>query len=127
MNNEQERKELKDLSQSFASEIEKFKKLIGYEPVTPSNPDKSDPATNAQIQGCMNAIYSVANNLHQRMDRLQASHWSYQDSHAEGHLPAIKGAGAMNKALASLGLDKDFVAEKKKIYASKDLFEIKNK
>jgi hypothetical protein len=75
----------------------------------------------------MQAIYSVADRLHSRMDAVQSSLWKYQDSHAEGHLPAIKGAGAMNKALASLGLDKDFVAQKKTVYASTDLFTIKSK
>ncbi len=112
----EERQKIQDLSQSFASEIGKLQKII-------ASPDK----TQNDMQSCMNAIYSIANNLHDRMDRMQSSLWQYQDSHADGHIPAIKGAGAMNKALTALGLDKDFVAQKKSIYASKDLFTIKSK
>jgi hypothetical protein len=119
-----QRKELSELSQAFAKEIVKLEKLVANDP---SQIDKADPATNSQIQSCMSAIYSVANNLHNRIDNMCASMWNYQDSHASGHLPPIKGAGAMNKALASLGLDKDFVAQKKTVYASKDLFAIKDK
>ena len=114
MNKEQA--ELSKLSETFASELAKLKKVIASDSVT------SD--SNSQLRDCMNAIYSVADNLHNRMDRMSASMYAYQDSHSTGHLPPIVGAGKMNKALASLGLDEDFEASKKTIYASKDLFNV---
>jgi len=41
----------------------------------------------------------------------------YNHKH-NGHIPAINGAKAMNKALKSLGLDEDYEVERKVIYAS---------
>jgi hypothetical protein len=115
-----ERQELSELSQSFASELGKLQKLIASDSVSSDKVDNK-----SQFNDCMRAIYSVAENLHSRMDRISASMYAYQDGHSVGHLPAINGAGKMNKALAALGLADDFEASKKKIYASQDLFIVK--
>lgn len=122
MNNSKERQELKDLSQIFASEIGKFQKILADN--LTANPDKADPAVMSQITSCMNAMYSIANNLHNRMDRMQASHFAYQDSHASGHLPACPSTEHMAKAMKALGWNGNYQIEKKKIIASKDLFDI---
>jgi hypothetical protein len=119
-----ERAELSELSQAFASEIGKLEKVIADVGANP-NPDKSDPATLSQITSCMNAIYSVASNLHNRMDRMQASMWNYQDSHAAGHLPPCPSTEHMAVAIKNLGWDKNYEVKKKQIEASKDLFQIK--
>ena len=128
MNNE--RIELQQLSTSFASEIGRLQSLLASDPSKIDNAnadsDKSDTATNSQIQSCMAAIYSVANNLHTRMDRMQSSMWAYQDSHEAGHLPKCPSVEHMNAAIKSLGWDKNYEVKKKTVYASTELFAIKN-
>jgi len=118
MENSKERQEIKELTEAFAGLVKQLE--------VKADSDKNDPATNSQIQSCMNAIYSVANNLHSRMDRMQASIWNYQDSHASGHLPKCPSPEHMEAALKSLGWNKNFEVQKKTVYASKDMFTIKS-
>lgn len=120
MNTEQ--KEFKELSQTFASIETGFKTLMEANGKT-SKTDTDD--IHNRLNACMEAMYGMISNVHNRIDNLHGAMYAYQDKHSEGHLPPIKGAGAMNKALACLGMDEDYAAQKKTLYASKDLFSIK--
>ena len=127
MNKDQQ--ELKNLSVAFASEISKLKQLMVAEDpskIDQASSDKSDPAVMSQIQSCMSAIYSVANNLHNRIDRMQASMYAYQDSHAEGHPYKLLTATHKQNYLKATGMQDDYEKPAKKwAHASKDLAEIK--
>src|SRR5260221_14726850 len=109
-----------ELSTSFAGLQNTFKEVIAK---AKTSPEPMSPTT----QDCMDAMYSSLNNVHQRISSLSDDMYAYQHNHQDVHLPKIVGAGAMNKALAALGMDSDFAAQKKTIWASKDLFVIKEK
>ncbi len=108
-----------ELNQITASLDTRFKEIVAKSKT--SAPDAPSP------QDCMEAMYAMVNHIHSRISSLADDMYGYQNNHQSGHLPKIVGADKMNKALAALGLDGDYQAEKKSIYASKDLFTITNK
>ncbi len=114
MNTQQ--KELADLNQAFAALDTQFKEMCAKSKAAePNGPTTED---------CMNAMYAMINHVHNRISSMADNMYGYMDKHQDGHLPKIVGAGAMNKALAALGMSEDYAAQKKTIYASKDLFTI---
>lgn len=115
-----EQTDFNELSQSFAAISTTFKETL-------AKVDKSQPSMDEKMQQCMSSMYAMISNVHDRIDNFHRDMYNYTDSHSVGHLPKIVGADKMNKALAALGMDGDFQAQKKTIFASKDLFEIKRK
>lgn len=115
----EEQLKFNELTQSFAYLNTKFKELLGKskiaEPISPTTQD------------CMDAMYAAISNVHDRMSNLGNSMYSYQEKHQRGHIPPINSPDEMNKALAALGQDGNYQAQKKTVYATKDLFVINNK
>jgi hypothetical protein len=60
-------------------------------------------------------VYRVAENIHARIDRLGDEMWRHM---SDGHLPPIKGAGKMEKALDTLGMSDDYAVYKPMISAT---------
>ena len=50
-----------------------------------------------------------------RMDRMEQRIWKHE---SEGHIPPIKSAEQLQRALAALGLDSEYDVQKRTIYAS---------
>lgn len=98
-------KELEKLKESLASLDKKFVQLKGNHD-TVNNPELNNQIWNIcydMIAGLRQYVYSID-------DRL------YEHS-SQGHIPKIVGAERMNNALEALGLDGDYRAEPKTIYA----------
>lgn len=121
-----EREKLNELSQSFASEILKLQSLL-LAGGKPSN-NKTEPSTDDGIQACMNAIYSVANNLHNRIDNMCANMYAYQDKHQDGHPYPLLTATHKTNYLKATGMEADYEKPAKKYArASQELAEVKLK
>ncbi len=110
------KEKFEELTQSFAEIDKNFKEIQAKSKIA----EAPSPTT----QDCMDAMYAMINHVHSRISALADDMYGYQSKHQDGHLPKIVGAGAMNKALAALGMDSDYAAQKKTVYASKDLFTI---
>ncbi len=102
-------KELQDLTESFAKVEKNFKELRA------AMPEKEDIYSK-----CMDSMYSMVNNLHDRINRVSQAGYDYQDSHAKNnfHLPQLT-ASQKEKLLKAAGADGDFEVMKKPIYASR--------
>lgn len=111
---ESNRKELTQLNESFASLKTKFNEIKAE---MDKKPNMDSPEMQI-LKSCMAQMYGMMDNMNNRMDRMNNNMWNYQDSHAEGHIPKIIGADKMNKALKALGMDGDYEAKKKTLFAA---------
>ncbi len=109
-------KELKELSENFASLCDNLKQLKADMPVDPKNPN------NDMMNKCMDAMYNIASNLHQRMDMISQGNWQWQDNHTKGHAPAFKSQAQLSKFLKNHDMQADYKAEPRDIYASTDRY-----
>lgn len=133
MNKEQEN--IKKLSESFASELKKLETLIASDPTVdknelvakdPKTSDKEDPATRSQIQSCMETVYSIARNLHDRMDGMYADMYAYMRDHQDGHPFKLLTATHKTNYLKACGMQDDYEKPAKKwANASLNIAEVK--
>ena len=107
---------LEELKQTLASLDDKFKELKGNGEIVTS------PDLQSQI---WNVCYDMVSNLRNYVYAVEDRMYSKWQDHQLGHLPQILGAERMNNALETLGLDGDFKAEPKTIYASDYKYSIK--
>lgn len=112
--------ELKQLSQSFAKLSDNLKKIQADMPKD-ANPQ------NDMMNKCMSAMYNIADNLHNRMDRMSNSNYEWQDNHTKNstHLPKLTHS-QHKELLKACKADADYKVEKPVIYtrASNGNFEV---
>lgn len=63
-----------------------------------------------------NSMYAMSDNIHRRINNLVDTHYKHADTST--HLPAVKGAAQMKKAVAALGLDDEYDVKKNVLYCS---------
>ena len=104
--------DIKALKLALAADLEKCAKIKAD--MATCKPEDMQSQLTEMVNSIYNSmsnmrdyIYSDINYLHDRISK-----------HLDGHLPAIKGAAAMNKALKSLGCDGDYQVQKQTVYAS---------
>ena len=81
MNKEQQ--EFKDLCQSFAAIETKFKEVIksgNDDYILSKGVSGADIPVDDKIKGCMEAMYAMISNVHQRISNLHGSMYAYQES-----------------------------------------------
>lgn len=90
-------KETQKLRESIADCQKKFQELKG-------DGLSEDP----RFEALYNNLGYIIKYIYQVEDSL----WNYRIEHAKGHLPQIKGAGKMQKALKTLGMEDDYEVTK---------------
>lgn len=105
----EEIKNLQELKASIDKIGDKFKELQ-------AQPVMSNPELNNQI---WNTCYDMVDGLRQYVYTIADALYEHK---TKGHLPPIVGAEKMNKALKACGLDGDYKAEPKSIFASKNRY-----
>lgn len=101
------KEKIEELSKSFAAVDEKLKKIKADDYNSPER-------TKVILEGVM---YSIRN-IHDRMDYLSREFYNYYFKHQEGHIPPIKTASQMQKALKAIGMEDDFEVKKPNLYIS---------
>ena len=124
-----ENKELKELSIAFAALnkefsnlIEKNKDNIKIKEVNGAYNDTKTLENDKNYQKMCDLMYSMSNNIHDRIDNLNKRHWDHVEAMAKhcsiGHFPVLT-ASQMKKALGKMGLEEDFsVIPTKNVYAT---------
>jgi len=76
----------------------------------------ADTEENARFYELVNLVYDLNRATREYLHELERELYDHA-SVQNGHLPRIKGAGAMEKALKALGMDEDYTVEKSVIYS----------
>ncbi len=100
--------ELEQLKQVMASIDEKVKKAQAD---APSNTDQ-------RMSEMFNYCYDMIGRLRDYVYQVEANTYDMFRKHEQGHLPPIKGAGKMEKALEKLGMADDYNVSKPTIWVS---------
>ena len=99
-------KSLKEIQTNLDNLDKQFKEIKASCCESPVSPE-----LNNQI---WNICYDMVDGLRQYVYRIADELYTHKTN---GHLPPIVGAERMNRALEAVGLDGDYVAEPKEIYA----------
>jgi GTP-binding protein EngB required for normal cell division len=102
-------KELKELSEAFATLSNSFKELQS---------DMHTKEPDNKMNDMMNYMHQMVSNIHDRIDRVDNNHWQKMDNHmsASTHLPKLT-ASQHEKLLKSCGASEDYSVVKPSIYA----------
>ena len=103
---------LESLKQSLTDLQTQFKSAFGNGEVVK---DQEEDKYMQRINSLANYVFNATDNLRSQIYRLEENMYKHE---YEGHLPKIIGAEKMNNALEVLGLDGDYKAEPRVIYAS---------
>lgn len=106
-----------------------FKKEQDELKIIQANVTKKIEALAVTSDSDVKSIYNDMYSMHDRVCAMVSRAYDYMDAmnrqtyktmqdHCEGHLPAIKGAGKMQKALAALGMEEDYAVVKPAIYCA---------
>jgi hypothetical protein len=96
---------LQELSESIA----KLKESIGAS--ISAMPD-------SQNKELYDSMYRMCDGIYSYIDRVASNLYNHTDP--ASHIPPIKGAGQMNKALKALGMSEDYEVKPKVIYSSRN-------
>jgi hypothetical protein len=103
--------ELVELKDKADAALKNFKTQADTVAVTVS-------VTPEMLGNAMSSLYSSLDYVNQRVDRVFNALWQFRDEHTNGHLPSVKGAEQMQRAVDALGLDKEYDVQKRTVYAS---------
>lgn len=109
-------KKIQDLEQSFATllaDLNKIKADMGE--MEDESPDMEE-----KMQGMMDAMSRIYVNLSDRISYLSDRFSQYAYDHNKGHLPPIKSASTMAKALKALGMEGDYEINKPWVSVAKN-------
>jgi hypothetical protein len=104
-NLDQVKKELTTLAQAFGSSVDRLKETKAYS--SDSNHPVDCPCCKHSCNMAENFYYGL-DSLRQYIYRLESAFYDYTYAHNKGHLPPIKGAQQMEKALKAIGADGDY-------------------
>lgn len=113
-------KELQDLRASIEILTNKYKEVKATKKVKADGieMEKEDDCCKCLCDELENTLFQLVNYIHSRISYLENSFYAYEYEHSEGHLPKIKTASDMKRALDVLGLADDYEVKKQVIYAN---------
>lgn len=99
-------KQIKDLGEQITASLNKIEAAKASMPVTGATVD--------DLSAVYRSLYSSIDYLNQRIGYI----WDAIYAHQDGHLPKTNGVEQMSRAVAALGLDKEYQVAPKVIYAN---------
>ena len=110
--------EIEKLSQTFAtlqSEFNAVKTELKASDVNTVTVDKMYQAINCM----MSSVYSMIDNCHARISKMDDYYYKMLSEHYQGHLPKLT-PSQLNAVLKTCGADEDYEVAKRMIFASKN-------
>ena len=109
-------KKIQELEQSFATllgDLNKVKADMG-------EMENEGPDMEEKMQRMMDAMSRIYVNLSDRISYLADGFFQYTYDHNKGHIPPIKSATTMTKALKALGMEGDYEINKPWVSVAKN-------
>lgn len=113
-----ENPKLTALNQTFATLKTEFDIIKAEISATPDSEMCSKKEMYGMMDRIMNSVYSMVDNLHQRINAVDNAYWEQLRDHYQGHAPAFKTASQLQAFLKTCGMDKDYNVIKPAIFAS---------
>lgn len=108
---------LAELDQVFGT-IKKQFETIKADLAAPGEEMCSKKEVWAMLDRCMSSVYSIADNLHAKINEVDNYHWTAKSEHQKGHAPAFKTPSQVKAFLKTCGMEDEFEVVKPVIYAS---------
>lgn len=113
-------KELQELRSNVETLTKKYKEIKAMP--MPEDDDKMEEMMDKRMRETEDMMFRLVGYVHERISYLEDGFYSYADVHGKGHLPAIMGAGKMEKCLKTMGLDEDYQVMKPMIAAASEKY-----
>lgn len=110
-------KKLQELEVSFASLLNDMKKVKADEM---SEMGEKEDSCESRANELFDYAMRICANLSDRITYLGDAFYQYTYQHNKGHIPPIKSASTMEKALKALGMGEDYEVSKPWVSVAKD-------